>query len=189
MKRELWYSVVVRDRHGKVISRERRKSKSFVRGWNETVYVNVTGVSYAVKGTDGGSGPARAPHTLNFNMAEDATAYWGGIVIGTGNTAVDIEDFAMESAIGEGTGVGEMNYQASTVTLSVVSAPNCGFVVDRAFVNNSGGEITVRECGLYNYCYSASNFRCCGARDVLAVPQAVPNGGSISISYTVRVTA
>ncbi len=83
-----------------------------------------------------------------------------------------------------------MVYQAATVNASVVAAPNCGFVVERAFVNNSGGEITVRESAIYvrmkgpiYYGYA------CVVRDVFAVAQAVPDGGSISISYTIRVTA
>jgi len=191
MKRELWYSVVVRDRHGKIVSRERRRSKSFLKQWNQTVYIQVTGGPLAVVGTNGELGTASSADGNNFFMKEAAAVDYGGSVIGTGDTAVAIDDYALETQIVEGAGVGQMNYQACTVATSVVSAPNCGFVVSRAFVNNSGAEITVRESGLYMYCKSAggTNTRCCGVRDVLTTPQAVPNGGSISINYTLRVTA
>lgn len=189
MKCELWYSVVVRDRHGKIVSRERHRSRSFLKQWNETVYIQMTDASLSVKGTNGAMGSSEGAHASNFNIAAPIAATYQGIVIGTGNTAVDIEDYALETLIDEGVGAGQMNYQASTVAESVVSAPNCGFLASRSIVNNSGAEITVRESGLYIYCWSAGVFKACGVRDVFGTPQAVPNGGSLSVNYTLRVTA
>ncbi len=188
MKRELWYSVVVRDRKGKVVSREQRKSRSFLKQWNQLVYILLTGVGTTVKFTDGVE-RAGELHANNFEVNGD----YGdieGIVIGTGNTAPTISDYVMEALIANGSGAGEMDYQLTAVAASVVSAPNCGFLVERAFVNNSGAEITVRESGIIAYCgASAGSRRVCGIRDVFGTPQAVPNGGSLSVNYTLRVTA
>jgi len=188
MKRELWYSVVVRDRDGKIVSRERHRSRSFLKQWNELVFFLVTGVPLSVTNTDG-EAYTLSEYANNFSMGGDYGAF-EGIVIGTGNTAVAIDDYSLETLIADGSGAGEMDYQLTAVGASVVSAPNCGFLVERAFVNNSGAEITVRESGLYVYCNgSAGSRRVCGVRDVFGTPQAVPNGGSLSVNYTLRVTA
>ncbi|MBA7507423.1 hypothetical protein ES706_06142 [subsurface metagenome] len=188
MKRELWYLVVVRDRHGKVVSRERRKSKSFVRGWNDVIYIHTTGASDTVKDI-GGVVRAITPmaHQLKMLSLASKEDEWS-IAIGTGDTAVTISDYALEAVIPHGTGAGEMSYQDPTVNESVVSAPNCGFLVERAFVNNSGAEITVKESTIYSP-FDAPGNSICLIRDVFVSPQAVPNGGSLSMNYTLRVTA
>ncbi|MBA7567759.1 hypothetical protein ES708_09476 [subsurface metagenome] len=187
MKRELWYSVVVRDRHGKVISREHRKSKSFLKAWNQLVYVQmkseVTGES--IVDTDGVSQSITA-HTYNFAMNAAAGTITYGIRVGTGNTPVAIDDYALDAPIAEGTGVDEMNHLVCTVATSVVAAPSCSFLVSRAITNNSGSEITVREAGIH----AIMKVGVVGliTRDVFVTPQAVPNGGTITIDWTLQVT-
>ena len=191
MKRELWYSVVVRDRHGKVVSRERRKSKSFLRQWNDIVSTQVTGVEGYLKKTDGDASLPMHPDVQNFRMNDQfGTGDQESIVVGSGNTAVTISDYAMETLIADGTGAGELSYQTPTVNEPVVSAPTCGFLVERAFVNNSGAEITAREAGIYARVKGVvMDGEACVVRDVFGTPQAIPNGGSLSVNYTLRVTA
>ncbi|MBA7682968.1 hypothetical protein ES703_91324 [subsurface metagenome] len=185
MKHELWYSVVVRDRHGKVISREHRRARSWLRQWNELIFLKVTQVAMSTTFTDGVSRP-QVLKIWDFRL----TGAGEGLVIGTGDTAPTINDYAMETLIADGTGVGQMSYQSCTVADSVVSAPHCSFLVARAFINNSGGLITVRESGIYSYCGAAAGTgKVCSIRDVFAVVQGVPNGGAISVDYTLRVTA
>ncbi|MBA7710747.1 hypothetical protein ES703_119693 [subsurface metagenome] len=193
MKRELWYSIVIRDRHGKIVSRERRKSKSFLRAWNDIICAQVTGASGYLKRIDGDDTRGISPFADNFKMT---SGYVNGaeneksIVVGSGNTAVTISDYALETLIAHGAGAGQLSYQAATVNESIVSAPNCGFLVERAFVNNSGAEITAREAGIYLRIKGPTYYGfCCGVRDVFGTPQAIPNGGSLSVNYTLRVTA
>ncbi|MBA7678522.1 hypothetical protein ES703_86798 [subsurface metagenome] len=186
MKYELWYSVVVRDRHGKVVSRERRRSKSFLKAWNEIIYIQC---HYAgtVNITDTGNTVRAIPrHATNLTMNAPAGNINYGIRVGTGNTPVAIDDYALETPIAEGTGAGQMEHLVCTVATSVVAAPSCSFLVSRTIVNNSGGLITVREAGIYMF---ISSFVVGDAvRDVLVAPQAVPNGGSITIDWTIKVT-
>ncbi len=188
MKRELWYSIVIRDRDGKVLHRERHRSKSFVRQWNDTVYMHASQhYEYNIKSADGTS-PVTIAGTDSFNMTAPAGNAAYGIVIGTGDTLVAVSDYCLAAIIANGGGAGQMNYQACSIALSVVSAPNCGFIVSRSIVNNSGGLITVKESGIYFRLWSAPQKYYCGLRDVFGTPQDVPNGGSISINYTLRVT-
>ena len=80
-----------------------------------------------------------------------------------------------------------MQYLICTIDDAVVAAPSCSFVVHRTFANNSGGLITVEEAAIYMK-GSAPTWYYCGVRDVLTVPQAVPNGGAITIDWTIGVT-
>ncbi|MBI4186271.1 MAG: hypothetical protein HY530_02050 [Chloroflexi bacterium] len=190
MKAELWYSVVVRDSQGKFISRECRKSRSFLRQWNDIIWAQVTGASGYIKRIDGNETWGIAPISENLLMTSVGGVEANqSIVVGSDNTPVTISDYALKTQIAHGSGAGQLNHQAATVNESVVSGPNCGFVVERAFVNNSGGDVTVRESAIYvrmkgpvYYGYA------CVVRDVLTMPQTIPNGGSLSMSYTLRVT-
>lgn len=186
MKHELWYSVVVRDRQGKVVSRERRKSRSFLKAWNQLVYLQVAGVGITIKDT-GGVNRSINPWAVNFQMIGPAGNDDYGIRVGTGNTPVDIADFALETPINEGVAAGQMEHLISTVDDSVVSPPACSFVAHRTIANNSGGLITVREAVIYTKMTSATYYGCV-IRDILAVPQGVPDGGSITIDWTIGVT-
>ena len=186
MKYELWYSVVVRDRHGKVVSRERRRSKSFLKAWNQMMYVRMAQTPLAgVVPTSG------IPRTINelyasdfaMNAAAGYTLY--GIRVGTGNTPVALDDYALEIPIEEGAGAGQMSHLVCTVATSVVAAPSCSFLVSRSIVNNSPGIITVREAAIY---IGMQTGYCCGIRDVFGAPQAVPIGGGITMDWTLQVT-
>ncbi len=189
MKAELWYSAVVRDSQGKFISRERRKSKSFVRQWNDIIWAQVTGASGYIKRIDGNETQGVAPAAESLRMTAVEAFSSESIVVGSGFAAVTISDYSLGTQIAHGSGAGQLTYQAPTVNESVVSGPNCSFLVERAFVNNSGGDVTVKESAIYvrmkgpiYYGYA------CVVRDVLTLPQTIPNGGSLSMSYTLRVT-
>jgi len=185
MKHELWYSVVVRDRHGKVISRERRRSKSFLKQWNQVVYVQMAQTSLAGFIDTGNTPQTLGISAANFKMGAPVGTTTYGIRVGTGNTPVAIDDYALEAPIAEGGGGGQMNHLICTIATSVVAAPSCSFLVSRTITNNSGSEITVREAAIY---MAAGPSYGCGVRDVFVTPQAVPNGGSITIDWSIQVT-
>ena len=187
MKAELWYAVVVRDRSGKVLSRFRRKSRSFVKQWNQVIYRQTSNVNINV--TDIGGVARSMTYDVNLLMKAAAGEINYGIVVGTGDTAVVIGDYSLETRIAEGAGGGQLNYTASTVAVSVVSAPTCGFLLSRSAVNNSGVLITVKESGIYwRYKEFATWYYFLAVRDVFGAPQDVPDGGSITVNYTLRVS-
>ena len=196
MKRELWYKAVVRDHNGKVLSREEEKSRSFLGLWNKIIWTQMTGASYpALMVTDinGSSWPLGVGTSgNNFRMNAGVENAAMGIVIGTSNTPVAISDYRMGALIAQGFGAGQMDYMAMVINASVVADPNCDFFMSRQMANNSGGLITVRESGIYVMMErSLSPFTAaygCGVRDVFTTPQDVPDGGGITIEYTLRVT-
>ena len=73
-----------------------------------------------------------------------------GIVVGTGVTAVAPLDYLMESQILEGSGSGQFNHQVQVgVQGPEVSGLVSSFILQRVFVNNSGGTINVTELGMF----------------------------------------
>jgi len=192
MKHELWYSVVVRDRQGKVVSRERRRSRSFLEAWNRLMFTQMTQLT-GLTGTKikeiTGIAQYAYPHAANFRVESHADN--GGIFCGTGDTAVAIDDYILESRIEPGIGPGQFDYGGfSTVTAVSLAASHAQFGVSRSPVNNSGALITVREVGIYTtfYVTTAQHFMC-AIRDVLETPQDVPDGGGITVDYTLEVVA
>ncbi|MBA7643562.1 hypothetical protein ES703_51293 [subsurface metagenome] len=187
MKHELWYSVVVRDRHGKVLSRERRKSRSLLKQWNQLVYAHMASTALII--TDTGGTPRNiSADGFSFQMKAVAGNDDYGIRVGTGNTPVAIDDYALETPIAEGTGAGQMEHLLCTVADFVVAAPSCSFLTSRSIVNNSPGIITVREAAIYMKMEGIVTYYGCGARDVFNSPQAVPVGGAITIDWTIQAT-
>jgi hypothetical protein len=196
MKRQLWHKAIVRDRNGKFLSQEEDKSRSFLGLWNKMIWTQMTGASYpALMVTDinGNSWPLGVGTSgNNFRMNGGAENPNMGVVIGTGNTPVDVSDFRLAALIAQGFGAGQMDYMAMVINPSVVADPNCDFFMSRQMANNSGGLITVRESGIYIMMErSLSPFTAaygCGVRDVFTTPQDVPDGGGITVEYTLRVT-
>ncbi len=196
MRRELWYKATVRDRNGKVLSQEEKKSRSFLGLWNKMIWTQMTGASYPalmvtdINGISWPLGVGTSGNNFRMNAGVENAAM--GIVIGTSNTPVAISDYRMGALIAQGFGAGQMDYMAMVINASVVADPNCDFFVSRQMANNSGGLITVRESGIYVMMErSLSPFTAaygCGVRDVFGTPQDVPDGGGITIEYTLRVT-
>jgi len=191
MKHELWYSVVVRDRQGKVVSRERHRSRSFLKAWNELMFAQVTDVTgpsgAQIKDTSGATNNAY-PEARNFRV--DSHGSYGGIFCGTGDTPVAIDDFELEGLIESGSGAGQFSYSVNTVTAASLDGSHCQFGVSNSPVNNSGNPITVKEVGIHtSFYYSTTQKFMLAIRDVLETPQEVPNGGAITVDYTLEVVA
>ncbi len=92
-----------------------------------------------------------------------------------------------------GTTPREIEYGACEVSgLSVVN-PNASFIIRRLFTNNSGGDVTVRECGIYAGSswspsgYSGS-FPLCICRDVVSPDIVVANGEVLAVTYRPQIT-
>ena len=196
MIRDLWYKATVHDDKGGIIAQEEEKSRSFLSLWNKMIWTQITGASYpALMVTDiNGNGWALGVGTggNNFRMNGGAENPNMGIVIGTSDTPVNVSDYRLSGLITQGFGAGQMDYMAMVINPSVVADPNCDFFMSRQMANNSGGLITVRESGIYVMMErSLSPFTTaygCGVRDVFTTPQDVPDGGGITMEYTLRVT-
>ena len=186
MRTYLYYKVEVRDPDGKLLKRERRKSRSYVRQWNDIVAAQAGAGTQSVKDT-GGTSRSVTTHANNLRFSAAAADDAVGIVVGSGVIAVTIVDFNLRTKITEGTGAGQLNYQASTPGDPAISGSSCSFETSRAAINNSGATVTVKEIGI-NIRGASTPYYFLGVRDVLAASLDVPHGGAITITYTIKVT-
>lgn len=178
-------ATVVRDRNGRILSDYERLGHSYLRQFNQLVYVMMNnGANENVIQTNGVGAPGNA-QGANFRIVAGAGNIALGTVVGTDNTPVTINDFAMGTLIAQGLGAGQLNYQACTLANPIVAAGVTSFVVSRQMINNSGGVITVQEIGIYMGFSVAPVKYCCGIRDIAS--EAIPNGGTLSTTYTLRV--
>ena len=122
-----------------------------------------------------------------FGAAADSNY---GIVIGTDDGAESFEGYALGAIINNGTGAGQMSYVANTIcTRTYVAGTKTWSTAHERFINNnSGGAITVKECGIYSLLlYSATNGKFMIARDVLASSIAVADTAQLKVTYTLSM--
>ncbi|MBN2239956.1 MAG: hypothetical protein JW712_09275 [Dehalococcoidales bacterium] len=196
MKRQLWYKATTFDRKRNLLAGEERPARSFLGLWNKIIWCQVVQpyhLSCPTTDIDGAYWPAGKGDTgHNFRMNGEADNARLGIVIGTSDTPVSISDYRLGQQINQGHEAGQMDYLVTTIHAPVVSDPNCDLLISRQMANNSGSMITVRESGIYMLVergispYTEHN--CCGIRDVFSTPLDVPDGGGITVEYTLRVT-
>ncbi len=113
-----------------------------------------------------------------------------GIVVGTnaGATVEDNENYALDtkilhSAVGA---AGELNYQAVTFIAPRVVATNIDFDLSRAFLNETGSTITVKEIGII--CKNSQDTKYfLLLRDVVS-DEDVLDGHTLTVVYTLRTT-
>jgi len=81
-----------------------------------------------------------------------------GIQVGSGDTAMTIDDYALDTLIANGTGAGQLSYgaQSERSSIAVNSDEQKVVGITRAFTNNSGGDVTIKEVGFVAGWYYAS---------------------------------
>lgn len=182
----LIYAVTVTDKDGKVLKRITAPSKSFVEQWNKCINVQARHVAATIKDT-GGTPRSVDYHSLTLQMNGGAGVTLYGIRIGKGTTAVAITDYALETPLAHGVGADQLYHNAVAISLPAVEGSTCSFTVSRIMINNSGATITgIRELGCY--VRMANSYYGLGFRDVLGTGVDVPDGGAITVEYTIGVT-
>ncbi len=187
VEESLSYSVEVRDKEGRVLQRISAPSRSYVQAWNQILSVQARHVATGGFKDTGGTARACDPDNNSLNCYTPASGIAMGIRVGKGTTAVAIDDYALETPLGEGTGTDEFEHQAMTRTLPSVAGSTCSFTIKRIINNGSGATITgIKEIG--TYVKFGLGYYALGFRDVLPSAVSVPDGGSITVTYTIAVT-
>lgn len=109
-----------------------------------------------------------------------------GIVLGTGTTTPAALDYDMESLIAEGSSTGQFNHQLMTGLQGCeIAGSVTDFIIQRVFINNSGGAINVTELGIYGH--NSDSERTLILHDVFtAVP--VPDTNTITVQVKFSIT-
>ena len=188
LKEELYYEVVVQDKHGRVLKRIAAPSRSYVRAWNQCLYILNRHTGFTITDTGGaGRSISYSSSVLRANVGVGEIDH--GIRVGKGTTPVTINDYALETSCGEGTGVDQFLHQAMAASSPAVAGSDCSFWHRRVMVNNSGSTISgIREIGCYVMMKYSPRYYALGYRDVLPGSVSIPDGGSITVTYTLKVT-
>lgn len=115
-----------------------------------------------------------------------------GIVCGTAATAENFESYDLGARVLNGNAAGQMTYSAQETPVPVYDGASKKWTVTlvRYINNNSGGTIIINEIGLIWTIESSSSLaeNVLMARDLLASPISVLNGGQLKITYTLEFT-
>jgi len=212
------YEIEVKDRHGKVIKREKGESKSLLKnfvacllaimkatvqteseytgtGGAEATVMDVTGAEQTIWGGWRGTGNYLygGGWPMPINAPDDDDSY--GIVVGKGDAPVSAEDYALDDQIAHGTASGQLDYGTHAFEDVVVEDKVSKFRVSRTFTNVSGASVTVKEIGIIAWNYFRdrgkvhNNVKFLIVRDVLTSPTSIPDGASLNVRYTFSVEA
>ena len=156
------------DKDFKLLEEIRQPSRSFVKAFigilavlhaNVAAYVtDIVGAAASVNALANGSNyhlvmaalPGEGGFALGGAPATNNNGELWGIQVGSNNTAATANDIAMNTRIVHGSA--GLYYGGSEVEVPVVAAPNVTMLLRRYFTNKSGGDITVRETGIYSPC-------------------------------------
>jgi hypothetical protein len=197
-----YLEIMVRDRDGRIVKYGRHEMKSFLNNFLKYLeaFLKSDGVG-SVSITDTG-GTSRTVYVVHVTASATESQMGGlapdnndtyGILVGSGTTTVNLNQYALASKISHGTGSGQLDYDpVSADDYGVdysVSPPVYRLRLVRVFKNLSGGVVTINEVGLvarylYNNIY---DYRFLIARDVLPTSYPVPAGGSATVAVIVEV--
>jgi hypothetical protein len=188
------YRVVVRDAQGRIKYIEEAPSKSFILNflyvWWLCFNLNTTN-SVSVTSPSGVQTTMTTTQPLGWgNWVNGAGKPYTGIQVGSGTLAPSASSPYLESLILSGSGTGQLSYSSDTVTSPSISSNPATLQVTKTFANNSGGSVTVGEIGLAPQLRNDAAGQYQAAlmvHDVLSSAASVPNGGTITVTYTLQV--
>jgi hypothetical protein len=112
-----------------------------------------------------------------------------GIVVGTGDTAFDVDQYALDSIVAHGNGANQLAYTSMSAPVQSYNSGTKTWknTISRILNNNSGGSINIKEVGLYwiGYCFYSSNVTEMLERSVLSPTVPVDNGAQLTVSYEI----
>ena len=135
----------------------------------------------------------------DWNLTNASTDVYG-IVIGTNTSSFSVEDYQLYDKITSGTGSGQLTYLSTTfdevyatdVTLVTLDSQSCSHTIYRTFLNESGGPVTLGECGIYcqgSATTTEDNSKFMFARNPFPAHLTLNDREAISVGYTFEYTA
>ena len=187
------------NRRGQLLEKIKQKSRSFLKQFIQLIEVqtnqssktvaDITGTDRTVDEKDinlfctPGGGYGYVDPTQRNVQVENI-----GVVVGSGTTAVTPTDTKLETKITHGTGTGQLIHLGCGLKPVVISGSDAYVDLVRFFENQSGGNVTVNEVGIYAL-GSSSQYGFCICRDVLASSITVADGQLLKVRYRIKVTA
>jgi len=186
MKLKAYLTITVRDDlTGKVLSEHRQEVHSYVQQIIDLMYRHMASANYGIKDDTGGT-QTNTPSVDDWRSSVIAGYPKAPICVGTDDTAVTISDYQLAAAIANGSGAGELLYQAANYIAPATVGSRRKMLINRTFNNQSGGTITVKEAALFTWGQvPAKHFML--VRDVLDTPEAIAHNTSAVFQYEIYV--
>lgn len=197
MSLELFRRIMIHDKEGNLVKDSGLQPSSsyviqfleLIYGWLDYVDVTATDVDNAesVIFDALASGVFHADYYGTVSAGAGVDDY--GIVVGinTGETAEDNENYKLDTKILHGSEEADkLDHQAVTFVAARVVGANIDFDISRAFINDSGGTITVKEIGLICKNVAITKYHLL-MRDVVS-DEAVADDYTLTVVYTMRST-
>ena len=123
---------------------------------------------------------------LRMDSGLGTSQNWG-TVVGTGNAAVTLTDYKLQTQIAAGTGAGQLVHGTQQYSSGPFTSGSSNyFFLGRSFTNLSGGAITVNEMGLYGF-YTGPYYICL-ARDLITGGVTINDGKVGYFQYKFQIT-
>lgn len=130
-----------------------------------------------------------------FGLTKDSGAGGAnGLVVGSGDTPFSVSQYSLPTEIAHGTSVGQLTRGATTFIPPSIATDgkSVSMSIERAFVNDSGSDVVVKEVALKGYVYflgysgthvgDTHYF----SRDVLDTPITVPPGQTLAVRVVIK---
>jgi hypothetical protein len=180
-KFQIKVKIVLRDKNGKIKKIVEKECNSYVKQIISALRILMGGAAAYITDTTGT--PRSKDYTATILLSVGGSGNAGyGIIVGTGDTAVEIDDYVLETPITNGIGAGQLQYGATSFIDVVIIGSTAKFTISRTLTNDSGDDIDVKEVALY----SANTQSFMLERTLL--PFTVADGESGTVTYTISCT-
>jgi len=147
--------------------------------------IDIIGTTYSVGWTAGtGGGACYFPLTA-IGYPNYATFKNQGIVVGTGDEPVVIDDQQLDAQVPNGSANGMLTYGSTIVSQDTNDSTSAQITITRTFINNASDLVAVSEIG-YLMQAGDSNYVFMVMRDILGSVVNVGSGATLTVNYRIK---
>lgn len=156
-----------------------KKTHSLLKQFIQLLMIQLSYTNQTIKKTDGSTYNS-PPHALNLMVVGALNDTTFGILIGSGDTPVTLEDYALEAQI-----TTNVAHALQSFALENPNASTWRISISRTFTNNTGAVLHIKEVAIYTSNYT-SYVSACLERTLYAVD--VPDGYPVTFQYRITIT-
>ncbi len=198
-----YLNLEVKNQEGKIISKYKDRSKSWVRNfynWQAVQQMacptNSLGITYgegSLTIANQLGSPRYDSQYLFAHKTSSLAGFQNGIIVGTGDDAESFESYDLSAEIEDGTGAGQLQRSIMSQPIPTYDGVTKEMTLEltRNFINNSGGSIEVKEVGLWAlFLYFSVNSYSdiLVSRDLLSPTVTVDNSYKLTVTYMIQIT-
>ncbi len=185
---KLFVDLEIRNKDGSLVSKTQHEGHSLVVAFLALIFEQMASTKASVSAVDTiGFARTLSNNTIALNTSVLAGFITYGIVVGTDDTPVTLDDFGLGLQILNGTTAGQLLHSAVTYGPIEGDATFRRFATLRTFTCDVGATIVVvKELGLYTRGYSLGTKFFMSAREVIP-PQTINPGQALSATLQIQI--